>query len=114
MLQVASVLAVLNLAWQFVTAGQLFPGGGPEQLHAGGAIALHVLTGVAALAATAWFRPFGGPLWPALVSVLVFAASFVQAAYGARDSLAVHVPGALLLTVGAVWVTAWSFTQGRR
>ncbi|MDN5916500.1 MAG: hypothetical protein L0I76_15600 [Pseudonocardia sp.] len=113
MLQVASVLSVLNLAWQFVTAGGLLAGGAPESLHAAGAIALHVVTGIVALAAIAWFRPFGGPLWPAVVAVLVFAASFVQAAYGARDSLAIHVPGAMVLTVGAVWITAWSFAQGR-
>ncbi|MBW0101132.1 hypothetical protein [Pseudonocardia sp. KRD291] len=112
-LQVASALSVLNLAWQFVTAGELFPGGGPEELHAVGAITLHVVTGVVALAAVAWFRPFGGSLWPAVVAVLVFAASFVQAAYGARDSLGVHVPGAMVLTVGAVWVAAWSFTRTR-
>ena len=112
-LQIASVLSVLNLAWQFVTAGEMFPGGGPEELHAVGAITLHVVTGVVALAAIAWFRPFGGALWPAVVSVLVFAASFVQAAYGARDSLGIHVPGAMLLTVGAVWITAWSFTHAR-
>lgn len=112
-LQIASVLSVLNLAWQFVTAGQLFSGGGAEQLHAVGAITLHVVTGVVALAAIAWFRPLGGPLWPAVLAALVFAASFVQAAYGAPDSLAIHVPGAMLLTVGAVWITAWSFTHAR-
>lgn len=113
-LQVAAVLAVLTLAWQFATAGRLFVRGGPQELHAAGAIAVHVLTGVVALAAIAYFRPLGGPLWPAVLSVLVFAASFVEAAYGARDALAVHVPGAMVLTVGAVWVAAWSFVHVRR
>lgn len=113
-LQVASVLAVLTLAWQFVTAGGLLSGGGPEVPHAVGAVAVHVFTGVVALAASAYFRPLGGPLWPVVVSVLVFAASFVQAAYGAPDTLAVHVPGAMVLTVGAVWVAAWSFVHVRR
>lgn len=112
-LQVTSVLAVGTLAWQFVTAGRLFSRGGPEGLHSMGAIAVHVFTGVVALAAIAYFRPLGGPLWPAVVSVLVFAASFVEAAYGARAGLPVHVPGALVLTVGAVWVAAWSFVHAR-
>ncbi|RZT86636.1 hypothetical protein EV383_3533 [Pseudonocardia sediminis] len=112
-LQVASVLTVLNLAVQFVTAGEMFPGGGPEDIHATGAITLHVFTGVVAIAAIAWFRPLGGALWPAVLASLVFVASFVQAYYGARDSLGIHIPGAMLLTVGAVWILAWSFSSAR-
>ena len=113
-LQAVSVLSVLSLAWQFGTAGGMLGGGGTEQLHGIGSIVVHVLTGLLTLAAIAYWRPMGGPLWPAVVSVLVFAASFVQAAYGARDGLIVHVPGAMVLTVGVVWVTAWSFMHVRR
>lgn len=112
-LQVASVLTVANVAVLFVTAGEMLPRGGPVQIHAAGAIVLHVLTGVVAVAAIAWFRPLGGPLWPALLATLVFGASFVQAYFGAWNSLAVHIPGALLLTVGAVWLAAWSLTHAR-
>lgn len=113
-LQALAVASVLSLAWQFGTAGQLFGGDGAARAHGVGAIVLHVLTGLLTLAALAYWRPIGGPLWPAVVSALVFAASFVQAGYGARDSLVLHVPGAMVLTVGAVWVTAWSFLHVRR
>lgn len=112
-LQVASVLTVANLVVLFVTAGAMLPRGGPVAVHATGAIVLHVLTGVVALAAIAWFRPLGGPRWPAVLATLVFAATFAQAYYGGWRTLGIHIPGAMLLTVGAVWITAWSLTHAR-
>jgi hypothetical protein len=112
-LRVLSVLTVLSLAWQFVTAGQLFPDGGPEELHAGGAVVLHVLSGLTALAAgLAWRR--GAPLWVAVVAGLVFVLSFVQAALGGYDTLWAHVPGALVLTIGAVAVATWTLVRAAR
>ena len=112
-LRVLSVLTVLSLAWQFVTAGQLFPDGGPEELHAGGAVVLHVLSGLTALAAgLAWRR--GAPLWVAVVAGLVFVLSFVQAALGGYDTLWAHVPGALVLTIGAVAVATWALVRAAR
>ena len=112
--QVASVLTVSNLAVQFVTAGEMFSGvRSAGAVHSVGAIVLHVLAGVVALAAIAWFRPLGGPLWPAVLATLVFVASFVQGYYGVRDSLYIHIPGSMLMTVGAVWVAAWSFIPAR-
>src|SRR5690242_20932570 len=102
-LRVLSVLTVLSLAWQFVTAGQLFPRGGPEELHAGGAIALHVLSGLTAVAAVLLWRRGGAPVWLAGLAVVVFVLTFVQAAVGGRETLWIHVPGAIVLTVGATW-----------
>lgn len=110
-LQVLAVLSVLSLAFQFVTAGQLFPDGGPEEVHATGAIALHVLTGLTALAAGAHWYLTRGPVWPAGLAAAVFVLTFVQAYLGGRSTLAFHVPGALVLTIGVVWVTAWSFSR---
>lgn len=112
--QVLAVLSVLNLVCQYVTAGQLFPRGGPLGLHATGAIVLHVVTGLLTVAALLHARVDRGPWWPAVVAAVVFVLSFVQAYYGDHTNLAVHVPGALVLTVGIVWVTAWSFTRGVR
>jgi heme A synthase len=40
----------------------------------------------------------------AVLAVVVFLATFVQAAIGGYDSLYVHVPGAMLLTAGVVWL----------
>jgi O-antigen/teichoic acid export membrane protein len=112
--QVLAVLSVLNLVCQYVTAGQLFPRGGPLGLHATGAIVLHVVTGLLTVAALLQARVDRGPWWPAVVAAVVFVLSFVQAYYGEHTNLAVHVPGALVLTFGIVWVTAWSFTRGVR
>jgi hypothetical protein len=113
--QVISVLAVLNLVCQYVTAGQILPRGGPlEGLHATGAVVLHVVTGLLALAAIAYGRAQRGPWWPAVLAVVVFVLSFVQAYYGDHTNLKIHVPGAMVLTVGIVWITAWSFTRAVR
>jgi hypothetical protein len=112
--RITAVLSVAVLACQFVTAGQLFPRGGPLALHGGGAIVLHVVTGLLTVAAVLYARADRGPWWPAAVAAVVFVLSFVQAYFGEHTNLAIHVPGALVLTVGIVWVTAWSFTRVRR
>jgi hypothetical protein len=101
--QTFTVLAAAAVLWQFVTAGQLFPNGGPEEAHAGGAIVLHVFSGLAAvLAVLAWRR---GQMTRGLMalSVVVFGYTFVQAALGGRSSLWIHVPGAMVLTVVITW-----------
>ena len=111
-LQVLALLSVISVAWQFVTAGQLFPG--DEDLHAAGAIVLHVVTGLTAVAAAAhWYRTRTSPA-VAVLAAVVFVATFVQAATGGRDSLAIHVPGAMVLTIGAVWVLVWSLGRQPR
>jgi hypothetical protein len=108
-LQVGAILTLVSLAFQYVTAGQLFPRGGPEELHSGGAIVLHVLSGLTAIAAVLlWRRGDVAVRMPVLAGV-VFVLTFVQAATGGRDTLWIHVPGAMVVTVGAVWVAVWSF-----
>jgi hypothetical protein len=103
-LQVFVVLTALNVAFQFVTAGQLFPTGGPEELHAAGAIGLHVFSALAAVAAALLWRRGAVPaVLPALATV-VFAATLVQAAVGGRSTLWIHIPGAMVLTAGVVWL----------
>ena len=54
--QVFAALSVVNVLVQFISAGQLFPNGGPEEVHAAGAIVLHVLSGLAAIAAVLLWR----------------------------------------------------------
>ncbi len=113
-LQVTAGLTVANLAYQFVTAGQLFPEGASVELHAAGAIVLHVLSGLAAIAAFLLWRSSGGALWPTVLAAVVFVLTFVQASTGNYEELWIHVPGALVLTVGSVWVAAWSFSGSAR
>jgi uncharacterized membrane protein HdeD (DUF308 family) len=111
--QVLAVLVLLNELYQFVTAGRLFPDGGPEEAHAAGAVALHVLSGLTAIAVYLRHRAAGGRLWPVVLAAVVFVATFVQAATGGREHLAIHVPGAMILTAGTAWLATWAFLRTR-
>ena len=103
--QVFALLAALNVLFQFVTAGQLFGRGeGPEGAHSAGAIVLHVFSGLAAVAAVLLWRQGGISLRLMVLAVVVFGYTFLQAATGGRSSLYVHVPGAMLMTAGVVWL----------
>ncbi len=102
--QAFAALAVLSVLFQFITAGQLFPEGGPVGAHAAGAVVLHVVSGLAAVfAVLAWRRSQVSPGLAAL-AVVVFGYSFVQAAIGGRSSLWIHVPGAMAMAAGVVWL----------
>lgn len=102
--QALAALAVVNVLVQFLTAGQLFPNGGPALAHAAGAIVLHVLSGLAAVAAVLLWRQGQLTIASAALAVVVFGYTFLQAYWGGYSSLWIHVPGAMLLTVGVVWV----------
>lgn len=107
-----AVGAVAVLGWQFVTAAGLFTGGGAG-LHGTGSIVLHVVTGLLTTAAL-WHRSTaGGPLWPAVLAAVVFVLTFVQGWFGSIPGLVVHLPGALVITAGTVWLAAWSFLRMR-
>jgi hypothetical protein len=113
-LRVLAVLTVLALLWQFVTAGGFVgqPGGeGAEAAHATGAIVLHVVSGLTTVVAALLWRG-GAAAWPTVVAALVFVLSFVQAYVGSHGPLLVHVPGAMVLTLGSVLVAAWSLRPG--
>jgi len=113
--QVLAVFSVLSLAFQFVTAGELVAHrGASTDVHGAGAIILHVITGLTAIAAGLHWRARRTHRWPMAVAALVFVFSFIQAAIGDLGVMWAHVPGALVLTVGAVWVAAWSFSRGAR
>lgn len=114
-LQVMSVLTLLSLAFQFVTAGELLTHHAVSpDMHGGGAIVLHVITGVTMVVAGLHWRKRATIPWPTIVAAAVFVLSFVQAAVGDEHMMWAHVPGSLVLTVGAVWVAAWSFSRGAR
>ena len=103
-----AALSVLAELWQFVTAGQLFPGDGALEYHEAGAIVLHVASGLTLVAAFLASRRGTAPTWLWVLAGVVFALTFVQAATGGRDTLWIHVPGAMVVTVGSVWVLAAS------
>lgn len=111
--RVLAVLTVAALAWQFGTAAGLLTGGGGLGAHGTGAIVLHVVTGLLAVSLVVHRVVAGGPQWPAALAVVVFGLSFVQAYFGSIPGLVVHLPGALVLTAGSVWLAAWSFLRLR-
>lgn len=114
-LQVTAVASLLALTSQFITAGNIFSGSMRAlDLHGAGAITMHVIFGLATVAAAAHWRIQRAPLWPAIVTAVVFVLSFVQAYLGSHETLWAHVPGALVLTIGVVWVTSWSFSHKAR
>jgi hypothetical protein len=106
--QAAAVLSVLVLFWQFLSAGRIIVGEDALGGHGAGAIALHVTTGLL-LAATVLHARRTRVWWPVGLAAAVFVLTFVQAALGSAGSITVHVPLALALTVGTVWLAAWAF-----
>jgi hypothetical protein len=113
-LRAATTLAVLAILWQGATAGGiLMRTPSSLGLHEAGAIAVHVLTGLATLAAFVhWRTAHGSLLFPVLAAV-VFAASFLQAALGDDETMWAHVPGALLLMLGSAAVLVWAWLPTR-
>jgi uncharacterized membrane protein HdeD (DUF308 family) len=83
-------------------------------LHFNGAIVVHVVTGLTALVAFLVARRERGPWWPTVLAVVVFVVGFAQAAIGEAGMLAVHIPLAMLLLVGAATVMVWSFRPSPR
>lgn len=111
-LRVLAALAVLVILWQGVTAGELFMGVvGALVFHGGGAIVLHVVTGLTAITAFLHQRAVGGPQWPVVLAGVVFVLTFVQAWFGEGATMWLHVPLALALMLGSAWVLAWSWAR---
>ena len=106
--QAAAVLSVLVLFWQFFSAGRVLVGEDALGGHGAGAIALHVTTALL-LGATVLHGRRTRLWWPAGLAAAVFVLTFAQAWLGSHGGIALHVPLALGLTVGTVWLAAWSF-----
>ena len=109
-LRVAAVAALVVLLWQFVTAGSVVATQGSSGLngHAVGAIVLHVVTGILVLAAAAGWRLRGHPVWPTVLAAFLFICTFIQAYAGSHGAIMIHVPGAMILTVGLMVLAVWS------
>jgi hypothetical protein len=108
LLQVGTALSLLVMLWQFVSAGQIMSGADATGRHGAGAIALHLVTGLT-LAATVLHARRSGTWWPVGLAAVVFVLTFIQAGLGSSGTVAVHVPLALGITAGVVWLTAWAF-----
>ena len=113
-LRATSVLSVATILWQSATAGEiLMEARAAYDYHAAGAIVLHVFSGLAAIAAFFLWRRTRGARWPTVVATLVFAASFYQAWLGNDESMWAHVPGAMILMIGATAVAVRAFLPQR-
>jgi uncharacterized membrane protein len=113
LLRIASLASLAALLWQFITAGQLVSGTDDAVLHAVGAGALHVTTGITVIAAFLHWRRTRADQHVLVCAAVVFVLTFVQAAFGGAGNLAAHVPGALIVTIGVVWVAAWALRARR-
>lgn len=114
-LRFAAVASVLVVLFQFVTAGQILATGpSATAVHGVGAIAMHIIFGLTVLAAAIHWRVRGSAVWPVVVAAVAFVLTFFQAHFGSTGAMALHVPIAVLLTTGIVWVAAWSFTPSAR
>jgi uncharacterized membrane protein len=114
-LRVVSVLAVLTIVGQGVTAGEIISRSRTaEMIHSLGAYGVHVLTGLTMILAFLVVRAMRARLLPAIVAAVVFVLTFVQAGIGDAGIMVVHVPLAMVLLVAVAWVAYWSFTGTRR
>ena len=113
-LRVVSTLSVVFFVVQGLTAGEILSRSRVAvSLHFAGAFAVHAFTALTAVAAFVVMRQRQTSSWPTAVAAAVFVLGFAQAALGNAGILAVHVPLAMLLLVGAVLVMAWSFARTR-
>lgn len=110
--RVAAVLAALSILWQGFSASSVIVSGDPALgPHETGAVVVHVATGLLAVAAAAHWWATRRAVWPAVVSVVIFAATFVEASLGHGRTLWVHVPLALLIMLGVGAVVLWAFSR---
>ncbi|WP_150461526.1 hypothetical protein [Nesterenkonia ebinurensis] len=108
--RIAAVLTLVSLAVLFASAGLLVQDARGLDFHGAGALAIHVFSGVlaSALGVHAWVTRSGIPT--AVAAFALFGLTFAQAALGSYMTLALHVVGALVVTVLAAWVAFWIFT----
>ena len=116
MLGVSRILALATLAnvtVLFVSAGFIVEDNSALGIHGFGGIMLHIFTGLLAvsLSIRAWLSKTG--LAQAGIAVVLFALTFPQAALGSYMTMPMHVTGALILTLLAAWLTAWTLLQHR-
>jgi hypothetical protein len=113
-LRIFATLSTLNVLCQGITAGEvLMKNHGWLAFHEMGAVLVHVLTGLTAIAAVWHWRATRGSVWPTIVAVVLFIATFVQAEFGHGRTLYIHVPLALFILLAAACLVTWSFFTPR-
>lgn len=112
--RIVASLTVIVVIGSFTTAGLLMQGDDVVEVHGAAAIALHVFSGVLCVCLAGFAMQARRHWWAVGVAFLLFAYSFLQAYWGEDESLALHVPGAFLISAAIVGLTVWLFVVGRR
>ncbi|PRX96165.1 hypothetical protein [Allonocardiopsis opalescens] len=99
---------------QAASAGGLLSGAdGMWAVHGAGAGAVHVLGLVQLVAAVLYWRPGGGPPWPAWASLALLLLGMAQSAVGGSGAVAVHVPLGVAVFGLTVWMLTWAMAARR-
>ncbi|WP_020669498.1 hypothetical protein [Amycolatopsis nigrescens] len=112
-LRIGIVITAASILLQAFSAGEVLTNGSLLSLHGAGAAGVHGGALIAAIGATLLWRPARLAGWPALVTWVLFLATFAQSAMGSVTTLNVHVPLAIALTLVTTWVLVWSFIPPR-
>jgi hypothetical protein len=104
---------------QPVFAGALLSGNADAiGFHEAGGEMMHLACFVQLPATVLFWRPGRGPLWPALLTVLLAVAEGAQIGLGEAHQLGIHIPLGVLIVGWVVALFVWSITwrvrQGRR
>ncbi len=109
-LRTMAVFAALSVLYQaFSASAVIVAGDAALDAHETGAVVLHVFTGLLAVAAAAQWRATRGPVWPAVLAVVLFAATFLEASLGHKRTLWAHVPLAMLIVGATTTILVWVF-----
>lgn len=107
---VATLVVLIVLFW---TAGQLVQDGAGLDAHGTAAVAVHVTSGIAAVALGLRAVLARVEIGPAALAVVVFAGTFGQAALGSFTTLAVHITCAVLLVLASACLAFWLLIPAR-
>jgi cytochrome b561 len=66
------------------------------------------------IAAVLYWRPGGGRLRPAFVTLGLIVAELAQVVFGYSQNFAIHVPLGTAIVITVVWMTVWSFRSSAR
>jgi cytochrome b561 len=115
LLRVFLVLHALMVVLQPIAAGIYLSGEvDAMNLHSPIGSTLWLITMFQFVVAVLYWRPGSGRLWPAIATVVLFAAEFTQMTLGHSRTLTVHVPLGVSIVTGVLLFTVWSFLPAAR
>lgn len=117
-LRAVITLHAVDVFLQPVFAGRFLSGDyGMLGAHGNNAFAVVIIALVQTVLAVVYWRPGGGPGWPALASVGLLVAESVQMELGFARVIGVHVPLGVAIVAAAILMLVWAWGHsfgGRR